>query len=152
MLRTTVASPARSEVRRRGPRPRHLSAALLSLVALGVAAPAWAATPAAGHTAVSKRHHIVVTKSGIQHTYSCGSGDTVVVHGNGDRLTFTHTCSTATVTGTADTLKLNRVRSITLTSASKDDTVCWDHGSPTVHNHGKQNITVNCHALARGHR
>lgn len=150
MPHTAVVSPARSQRRRHGPRPRHLLAVLPSLAALAVSAPAWAATPAAGHTAAGTRHHIVVSKSGISHTYSCGDGDTVAVHGNGDRLMFTHTCSTLTLTGTGDTLMLNRVSSITLTSASKDDTVCWDHGSPTVHNHGKQNITANCHAPARG--
>jgi hypothetical protein len=136
MTRITAAFLTRSQGWRRGPRPRHLPAVLLSLAVLGVAAPAWAATPATGH--------IVVSKSGIHDTYSCGNGDTVVVHGNGDRLTFTKTCSTLTVTGTADTLMLNRVSSITLTSATKDDDVCWDNGSPTVHDSGKQNITRKC--------
>jgi hypothetical protein len=151
VLHTTVVSRASSQGRRRGLRSRHLWAALLSLAVLGVAAPAWAAIPAAGHL-VSKRHHIVVSKSGINHTYSCGDGDTVVVHGNGDRLMFTHTCSTLTVTGTGDSLVLNRVSSITLTSATKDDTVCWDHGAPAVHDHGKQNITVKCPTLSAGYR
>jgi hypothetical protein len=121
--------------------PAHV-VSLLSLTVLGLAAPAWAATPATGH--------IVVNSSGISHTYSCSSGDTVAVHGNGDRLTFTKTCSALTVTGTADTLMLNRVSSITLTSATKDDTVCWDNGSPRVHNSGKQNITRKCPATAGG--
>jgi Protein of unknown function (DUF3060) len=64
---------------------------------------------------------------------------------------FTSTCSTLTVTGSADTLMFNRVSSITLTSATKDDYVCWDNGSPKVHNSGKQNITANCHSPAMGH-
>jgi hypothetical protein len=140
MPRTRVTSLAHCQGRRRGVRPRHLPVALLGLAVLGLAAPAWAATPATGH--------IVVSKSGIRHTYSCGDGDTVVVHGNGDRLTFTKTCSTLTVTGTGDSLMLNRVSSITLTSATKDDYVCWDNGSPTVHDSGKQNITIKCPATA----
>jgi hypothetical protein len=136
--------PMVSLARARGLRPRHLPVAVLSLAVLGVAGPAWAATPAAGH--------IVVKSSGIHKTYSCGDGDTVVVSGNGDRLMFTHTCSTLTVSGTADTIMLNEVSSITLTSATKDDYVCWDKGSPTVHDSGKQNITANCHAKAAGPR
>jgi hypothetical protein len=149
MPRTSVISLAlaRARSRRHGPRSRHLPAALLGLAVLGVAVPAgagpaWAAAPATGH--------IVVKQSGISHSYSCGSGDTVVVNGSGDRLMFTKTCSTLTVTGTGDTLMLNLVSSITLTSASKDDYVCWDKGSPAIHNSGKQNITANCHAKVAG--
>jgi Protein of unknown function (DUF3060) len=122
-------------------RPGRLAAALLGAAVLGLAAPAWAATPAAGHISVSK--------SGLHRTYSCGNGDTVTVSGNSDKLMFTSTCATVTVSGKADFLTLNRLsKSVTFTSTSKSDYVCWDHGSPAIHNAGEDNVAANCHAKA----
>jgi hypothetical protein len=122
-------------------RVNHLPAALLGLAVLGLAAPALAATPATGH--------IVVSSSGLHRTYACGSGDTVAVHGNSDKLMFTGTCSTLTVSGKADFLTMNRLsKSVTFTSTSKSDYACWDSGSPAIHNNGLDNVAANCHARA----
>jgi hypothetical protein len=122
-------------------RPGRLPVALLGVALLGLAAPAWAATPATGH--------IVVSGNGVAHTYSCHNGYTVDVSGSDDRLKFTDTCSTLTVSGSEDFLKLNRLTgSVTLTSGTVHDDVCWDSGSPTIHNSGTQNTVDNCHAKA----
>ena len=141
---SSTSGSARSRTRRRGLRPGCLPAALLGVVVLGLAAPAWASTPAAGHIAVSKSH--------IDRTYSCGGGDTVTVSGGSDKLTFTRTCSTLTVTGAFDYITLNRVSSVTLTSGTSYDHVCWDNGSPTIHNDGSHNVVANCHAKAAAPR
>jgi hypothetical protein len=114
-------------------------AGLLGVALLGLAAPAWAATPATGH--------IVVTSSGKDLTYSCADGDTVTVTGSSNDLMFTHTCSTLEISGDSNFITLNKVTtSITLTSGTAFNHVCWDSGSPKVHNSGDHNVAAKCHA------
>jgi hypothetical protein len=118
-----------------------LPAVLLGVAVFGLAAPAWAATPATGH--------IVVSGSGQDHTYSCGNGDTVTVTGSSDDLMFTHTCSTLEISGDSNFITLDKVTtSITLTAGTAFDHVCWDSGSPKIHNSGDHNVVANCHAKA----
>ena len=108
----------------------------LAVLGTAAAAPAWAATLAA--------KHIVVNTSNLNRSYSCGSGDSVTVNGHNDKLQFKETCSTLTVTSYADTIEVNRVSSITFSSASAGNFVCWKHGSPKVHNHGTGNSVGPC--------
>jgi hypothetical protein len=120
-----------------------LPAVLLGIALLGLAAPAWAASPATGH--------IVVTSSGKDLTYSCGDGDTVTVTGSSDDLMFTHTCSTLEISGDSNFITLKDLTSsVTLTSGTAFDHVCWDSGSPKIHNSGDHNVVANCHAKASG--
>jgi hypothetical protein len=124
--------------------PRSLvSAVVLGLAVFGAAvfgvassAPAWAGVAAA--------KHIVVNASNLNRSYSCGSGDSVTVNGHNDKLQFTDTCSTLTLTSTADDIEVNKVSSITFTSTSAGNTVCWEHGSPAVHNSGIGNSVGAC--------
>jgi hypothetical protein len=116
-----------------------LPAVLLGIALLGLAAPAWAATPATVH--------IVIASSGKDLTYSCGDGDTVTVTGSSDDVMLTHTCSTLEVSGDSNFITLNKVTSsITLTGGTAFDHVCWDSGSPKIHNSGDHNVVAKCHA------
>jgi hypothetical protein len=113
-----------------------LPAALLGAAALGLASPAWAAKPAIAH--------IVVRGHSQDLSYSCGHGDTVLVESRSDYLTFTGTCSTLTITSHSNYIKLNRVSSVILSGSTVSDEVCWDSGSPKVHNSGKANVYGKC--------
>jgi uncharacterized protein (DUF2345 family) len=131
---TPAIESTRSRPRRRL-RPGYLPAALLGFAVLGLAAPAGAATPAG---------QIVVTSSHIDHSYSCGSGDSVLVKGHTDDLMFSATCSTLTVSGASNDITLNEVSTITLTGSF--EYICWDKGTPKIHNKGSHNVYAKCHA------
>jgi hypothetical protein len=116
-----------------------LPAALLAAAVFGLVSPAWAATTATGH--------INVSSSGKDLTYSCGTRDTVTVTGSSNDLNFTDTCSTLEITGDANFITLKDLTgSVTLTGGTAFDHVCWDSGSPKIHDSGDHNVVAECHS------
>ncbi|TDV47024.1 DUF3060 domain-containing protein [Actinophytocola oryzae] len=80
---------------------------------------------------------LTVTESGLADTLDCGTGNYVVVDGSNNGLTITGTCTTVTVNGHDNTLRLAEASEITV--AGVFNTIAWASGNPTVSDTGTQN-------------